>query len=62
MSVPVEEARREFERALTGVRRELDHEFGWTPRGIRWLAPLGAAVAGFVAAVALRRALSRRRD
>ena len=62
MSVPVEEARRDFEQALTGVRRELDREFGWTPRGLRWLLPLSAAVAGFVAAVAMRRSLSRRRD
>ena len=57
----VDASRRRFESELRDVRRVLDRDYGWTPRGIRWLLPLSAVVAGFLGAGSLRRALRRAR-
>jgi hypothetical protein len=52
-------ARERFERELDAVRRTLDEEWGWAPRGSRWIAPVVAVAAGYLFAGAVRRAARR---
>lgn len=59
MSESTHAARREFERELNEVKRTLADEFGWSPRGARWLIPVSAIVAGVVGALAVRRRYRR---
>lgn len=57
----VDDSRRRFESELRGVKRELDREYGWSPRGVRWLLPVSAAVAGYLGAASLVRAVRGQR-
>ena len=64
MSEPTGEltARRErFAADVDELRASLHEEIGWAPRGLRWIAPIGARAAGVVAGVALTRNLPRLR-
>jgi hypothetical protein len=56
---PVVEARARFEGEVAEVRRTLDEEWGWAPRGARWIAPVVAVAVGFLAASALRKGARR---
>lgn len=56
---PVEVARRRFEAELDGVKRTLESDWGWTPRGTRWILPVTAIAAGFLAGGAAKRAVRR---
>ena len=61
MSIEVGRARARFEREIDGVRTTLDREWGWAPQGARWILPVAAIAAGFVAGGNLRRRLRGRR-
>jgi hypothetical protein len=55
----LEQRRREFEARLEEMRRALESEVGWAPRGA-WVLPLVAVGAGVAAALWLRRGRRRR--
>ena len=57
----VVDARDRFVDELDGIRGSLHEEWGWAPRGARWILPAIAVVAGLTAGGFLRRRWRRRR-
>jgi hypothetical protein len=57
----VDTARERFARDLQDVRDALDDEWGWAPRGARWILPAVAVATGVFAGGALRKRLRRKR-
>jgi hypothetical protein len=55
----LEERRLEFEGRLEDLRRTLESEVGWVPRGA-WILPVAAVAAGVAAALWVRRGRRRR--
>lgn len=62
LEVPdVAAARQRFVNDLQGVRNTLNEEWGWAPRGARWILPAVAIATGIFAGGVLRKQLRRKR-
>lgn len=57
--VPAEldSARERFAAELSDVRENLHEDFGWAPRGLRWVVPMVALAAGVFAGAVVKRNL-----
>jgi hypothetical protein len=55
----VELARSRFVAQVDAVREDLDRDWGWAPKGARWLLPLAGVAAGIFAGGALLRVVRR---